>query len=368
MFLAAALAAWGASADCGRCHLDHAAEWAVSAHARAADSPLYRALEILDRGASARDGAGSGPPCASCHGAQRQGIGCVECHTAHDTTGGGGGLPDLVRGPEGAVYGPIEKPVEARVHESSSSEIHGDERICAVCHGHAAGAAPCCTTVSDWRRSAMADFATCQSCHMRAVSSRSAARDGPSRTVHRHRFGGSDDLDQLRSGWDVAVQSAERKVAAVAAAVAVTNRSAHELPNGEPYFARVIMRARVLDRDGRALAQDERAFGFEMLDARGAPTVLPSRAARRGRSSALAAGETRVERFDWPASAAAAAIEITLWHVPFDPPPSARAWIDELRAWMRKEKPDWALDLDRLGAVFETHARPRLFARLVRSL
>jgi hypothetical protein len=364
---AAILAASATSADCGRCHPDHAREWAASPHARSARSPLFSALELLHRADRARQGHGDDRACRNCHGEPDEGIACVTCHAVADVAVEGRGLADMTPGVAGTFYGPIEQPAEARVHASVASALHRDERICAPCHDHETGAAPCCTTLRDWSASAMADFATCQSCHMRAVAGRQAARDGPSRTIHRHRFPGSDDLDQLRSGWDAEIRSASVGRDGLVVVVAVTNRAAHALPNGEPYGARVVLRARALDGRDRPLASAERAYGFEMLDVRGEPTVLPSRAQKRGASSALAAGETRQERFVLDAPGAAA-LEVTMWHVPFEPPAEARAWIDDLRGWMAKEKPDWAQDFDRLGAVFETRARPRLFARLVRSL
>ena len=386
---AAFLAASVTPADCGRCHTDHLKEWSASAHARSTGSPLYRALELLSRADRARAGEGDDRPCADCHGDSPDGIGCVECHAVARIAErpGAHGLATMERGPDGTYFGPIDKPADARVHRSTASAIHRDERICAPCHDHdvvatdratlpraalralrARSQAACCTTLRDWRRSEMADFMTCQSCHMRAVPERRAARDGPTRTTHRHRFAGSDDADQLRSGWDVEVRSAGRTARGIDLTVAVTNRAGHALPNGEPFFARVVLRVEILDRGGAALAGEERRYGFEMLDADGSPTVLPGRAALRGTSSALASGETREERVRLPAHLDAVAIEVTLWHVPFDPPSEARRWMDELRAWMAKEKPIWAKEIDSLGAVLESRARPRLFARLLRSL
>jgi hypothetical protein len=353
-------------ADCGRCHDTHYQEWRQSAHARATRSPLYRTLEGLHRADRARAGQRDDRRCAACHGDTADGVDCLTCHATAAILEAAPGRAGMKAGEPGTYYGPIDRPADARVHRSRASALHRDERICAPCHDHDADGTPCCTVLRDWRAWEMADFQTCQSCHMRAVAGRRAARDGPSRTVHRHRFPGSDDIDQLRSGWHMEVKEATAG-RAVNAAVAVTNRAAHALPNGEPYAARVILRAEAVDGRGRVLASEERGYGFAMLDAAGAPTVLQSHAARRGRSTALRAAESRLERFRLDAGGAAA-IVVTLWHVPFEPPREARGWADALLAWMAKEKPDWHEMITSLRAPVEARARPRLFARVSRSL
>jgi len=356
-------------ADCGRCHVTHFQDWTRSAHAQATQSALYRTLELLHRAERVRAGQTDDGQCAGCHGAGDDGVDCESCHAVVEVQQAAGtqGLARMRRGPTGTFFGPIEKPADARAHRSSGSAIHRDERICAPCHDHDAAGAPCCTVLREWRGSEMADFATCQSCHMRAVGSQKAARDGPTRSIHRHHFPGSGDLDQLRSGWGVELREASLRGASVQAVVAVTNRAAHSLPNGEPFGARVLLRADAVDEAGRVLASDERSYGFEMLDDSGAPTVLQSRAVRRGKSTALAVGETRQERIGLAAEGAREII-VTMWHVPFETPAGARGWIDELRGWIAKEKPDWHDRIERLGPLVEARARPRLFARVSRSL
>jgi hypothetical protein len=366
------LAAVAASADCGRCHVAHLEDWRKSAHARATSSALYRLLATLSRADHARAGQPDDDSCAACHGTE-DGVGCPICHAVAgiDEHQGAQGRARMKAAPPDTYFGPIDGPAEARVHRSSASAIHRDERICAPCHDHDVNGVPCCTVLREWRASQTSDFMTCQSCHMRAVAGRNAARDGPSRTIHRHRFPGSDDPDQLRAGWDAQIREAARAGPEVRVTVAVKNRAGHSLPNGEPFAGSVLLRVEALDLAGNALASDERSFGFEMLDAAGSPTVLRGRVARRGASSTLVSGETREERFRLVASGAVA-IAVTLWHVPFDPPPAARKWMDDLRAWMGQEKGKenraWLEEIDGSARSVDTLARPRLFWRLSRSL
>ncbi len=283
------------------------------------------------------------------------GVACFLCHSMAAVAEGADPHPEkrITRGDKGVMYGPLDDATDAVVHGTKKSELHEGEGVCLACHDHdvpAAGGAPCCTVVRDWRDSEVRDYMRCQSCHMRASRDTPVARGGPKRTHHRHDFPAAGDVDQARGGWELAIAKTARGVN-----VTLTNKAGHALPNGEPYGTRVVVRAEARGEGGAILGSAEQSIGFEMLDAAGRPTIFAHEAAKRGVSTAVASGEERVLRFELPPAASYVA---TLGYAAFAPPAAALARVDELRAWIRSNRPQVQLRLQRLDGAVQALARP----------
>ena len=239
-----------ANAQCEGCHEDIAHEWRSSMHAQADTDPIYRralAIEPLPfcRGCHApeADARTDAPPSLSALG-----VGCVTCHlTGTDpngetlaTHGHGGSAPHAVRR-EAAFATPAAC---ASCHEfdfPTHAEGQPPERMQSTSSEHAA---------SDFRG------ASCASCHMPGVESRSGGS-------HRsHAFGASRDLTMLRAAVNVTAQRAGASRVTFALA---PGRVGHAFPTGD-LFRRVLVSVEVVDDDWIVWSEASRALqrSFEM--------------------------------------------------------------------------------------------------------
>jgi len=260
---------------CAECHNKMHDEWTTSAHARAAQGPLYRKMRE-----QARDlGAG----CDDCHAplakrlpagdlAIAEGVTCEVCHNikAVSARSAGAGFElhlDRVK------YGPLCDAKDHYFHRMGCSPLHGQGELCAGCHLYyralpGGGELPVYTEYEEWHEGPY-QARECQSCHMPGarveVADGAGVRDG---VGHHGWLGEQKDLRQ-------------RALAASAVVTAVGDRlridarvenvgAGHAVPSGQPE-RRIVVRATALAASGSKHAATERAFGRILVDAAGKP-------------------------------------------------------------------------------------------------
>lgn len=240
-------------ADCAGCHVEVAAEWERSAHARAWTSPAFE---------RATDGRAVAT-CLPCHApaalhetggvpvlrqAERgAGVDCQACHLDH-----------------GALVGPVEggallEPHPVRVER----ELYRSPELCGRCHEG---------TLAEYRAHAAPGARTCQECHMPAVTRTVTQATGTTSAVlvaledrvpqRRHLF-------QLSAvTWEgEAVASevrAERGPDGVAVEVRIENRLPHLVPTGDFGSRHALLRLVGRDAAGAETARIERPFRKEL--------------------------------------------------------------------------------------------------------
>jgi hypothetical protein len=293
-----------AALRCEECHARIAADWRRSAHARAVDDPLYRAM-------------GPDATCEPCHAplraavdaaspAAKEGVGCDGCHLIAGVETTADGSARMIWAAHGATkLGPRCDAVDHYFHKMGCSPLHESSRLCAGCHewtrAGARGPQPVISDYGDWRRSAAEQQGLeCQSCHMRSIDDE-IARGGQRLKLHDHGFLGDD----LRAR--AVTLSAEPTDGALG--VRLRNSGAgHALPAGMPEH-RVVLRVRLFDGGGRLLREEERAYGRVMVDGQGA--VVPFlRAERVAADTRLLPEVERRERFAAPAGTARAEVAV----------------------------------------------------------
>ncbi|MFO0606236.1 MAG: hypothetical protein U0324_23885 [Polyangiales bacterium] len=279
LLLALALTGCGAApvaearpdAECATCHAGHAAAFATSAHARAAESELFRAL-------AARADAPTRSFCDRCHAPHKapgeRGVGCVTCHAAVGTRGVSNGR--LVAGDPDVMLGGFDA-IPTAAHGSRRAAFTRSADLCGACHEVAGPGALVETPYSEWSRSpAAAVGVTCADCHMASTPGTSAARPqepaatgGPPRPLSDHAFVGPEhpragELLGRAAAIELAVHG--RDAASIDVAVTVVNRnSAHALPSGARFAREVWVEVAAVDaRGGRHVVTGG-------LDADGAP-------------------------------------------------------------------------------------------------
>ncbi len=252
-------------AGCAECHQAIASEWSASAHAVAWTSPAFReatedytAAECLGCHAPASLYTSEGAP--SVRRARRaHGVDCQSCHLW-----------------EGALAGPIQQtelPLAPHPVRRVSFLYHSAE-LCGRCHQE---------TYAEYRaatRDSLGVPATCQECHMPAVSRvvsegsdvgsalrRLAQGEVPQR---RHTF----DLE-FAQGLDEAVEVANWRLARRAGEAAVSfdivNHLPHAVPSGAFNRDAVRLVVRSLSERGDEVDRAERRFGRESAE-----RLLPS--------------------------------------------------------------------------------------------
>jgi hypothetical protein len=263
---------------CAPCHLEIAAEWKGSNHARAAVDPLY--VEDLKH---------QGEPyfCDHCHAPlleqqklsvsglwlawpklvpragpnplfdaalHDEGVTCVACHQR-----------------EGAMVGPradVKSP-----HPTRGTDELAKPQLCEGCHTLALTELgslkrPLMETVTEWNeyRKAGGDK-VCVDCHL--------PMNGPRRS---HRLRGPFDGDFVRTGVVVSGDSVGVTGGEVVAAVKVGNESGHRVPTAEPH-RRVEVLLEVLDAEGKVVASKaariERDVDLDALVERSDTTLAP---------------------------------------------------------------------------------------------
>jgi hypothetical protein len=195
--------------SCGRCHIQHHAEWQRSMHAYAGRDPVWFALME----AGQRDTGGMlGDFCVFCHvpaaslageieplvpgqapAAVDHGVHCGFCHTVSDHDGISNQAFTFEMATDDVVYGTMIDPLPTDAHRSELRAELGDSDFCGTCHelenDHGTVIE---STYTEWLTSAFTAMGIeCQDCHMPTYRGR-ATPDGPERTLHRHTFVGVD--------------------------------------------------------------------------------------------------------------------------------------------------------------------------------
>jgi hypothetical protein len=257
------------SGRCGECHVKMWDEWQSSGHAKAATSPVYKASI-----ASAKD-----PTCERCHApiatespkdvVAAEGVTCDVCHTLREPRPARDGgswrlaVDDMVK------YGPRCDLKDHYFHRMGCSPEHKTAEICGTCHWWEPNGLPVFTEYADWKAGPQAaEGLQCQDCHMpkekAQIAEGSPFRQG---VPHHGLLGLANDLRSRALGLEVKVDKAGD---ALAIGLVVTNNNAgHAVPAGLPEH-RIVVRVKVLDAKGSALAGDTRTLGRKLVDMTGA--------------------------------------------------------------------------------------------------
>jgi hypothetical protein len=199
---------------CARCHVPHFNDWTESMHAKAADDPVFIAMN--KRGQRETNGK-LGTFCVKCHAPMAvrdgltkdglnlaslptyyKGVTCFFCHTidAVDASHNNGSVDlatDLV------MRGEIHDPIATSAHASKYSTFHDDGQkdsatMCGTCHDIASPAGGKIErTFAEWSASAFSapkgSTCTFTACHIRSYPEMiPIATGGPARPFHPHDF------------------------------------------------------------------------------------------------------------------------------------------------------------------------------------
>ena len=280
---------------CGECHEKMFDEWEVSAHARAASSPLYKAAV-----ANAGDAT-----CDRCHAPlalavpgdriASEGVTCDVCHTLREPKPGVGGAGFRLAIDDMVKFGPRCDLKDHYFHRMGCSPEHRQAALCGTCHWWEPKGIPVFTEFVDWRDGPAGKAGkSCQSCHMpkekALIATGSPARAG---VPHHGLVGITSDLRKRALGLEV---TATEQGGALHVAVAVRNTGAgHSVPAGLPE-RRLHVRVRVIDAKGTQLASETRQLGRVLVDGAGAEVPF-WRATQVGSDTRIAAGGTWSDAF-----------------------------------------------------------------------
>lgn len=348
-------AAFHPAESCAACHPGHVEQWKSSTHAYAMRDPLFRALVAVRSQdfQGARDTF-----CTQCHSAiaaratetkpgfrfeelssmALEGVTCEACHKISEVRRvyNAGHTLD----PSGPVVATIADPQPTSAHASASSPLFGESKLCGSCHNVIEfTGVPLERPYDEWLASpAGLEDQPCQSCHMKARTG-TAASMGPVREVHDHRFVGVDlpledgalsppaqaalrqaiaELLRDQAELSLSVPARSPRGAQLDVVVTVRNKiEAHSFPTGSTFHRQFWLELTATDADGKAIyrtgdldaAGDLRdhwsgldpygdhdliRFGSRFIDARGAPTLFPWRAAEH-LSTSIPAGYARTQ-------------------------------------------------------------------------
>ncbi len=250
--------------------------------------------------------------CLPCHAPLRtsaeriatEGVTCDACHTAVAAAPAPGGVtlrPELA-----TKFGPYRDAKDHHFHRVSFSGFVAGSELCIACHSdREPGPVAVLTSAEEWRAGPHKDR-SCPSCHMPAARAR-AAKGGRERTVYHHGFGA--DRGRALAGAIKVKASAKRSGRTSQLAVSVTNASAgHALPTDLPE-RRLRLEIEALTGSGETALRAERVFGRHLVDGAGHPAPF-FLAVREASDDRLAAGQTRLERFDLPAESTRARVRL----------------------------------------------------------
>ena len=312
--------AYAPARECAECHRAIHKYWSESEHARAAQSPAFRA-GLAAAMAGAPDKAAVRRECAWCHvptalvtadwdaegAVAREGVTCDFCHTVSGVTLSRKGDPfDVQPGP--VKRGPMEY-AKTPAHETAYSVLHKSSALlCASCHEYTNPlGAPVLSTFSEWDAGPYpASGQTCQECHMPLVPGDTVleALQPTQRRINLHRMTGGSDAGRMATGLDLALASVSVGARSADVEVVVTNTGVgHSAPGG--LSTKSLVLAVGVDTGGRELLnRRERVYRREMRDAQGrtleAAADMFLKAASVGEDSRLRQKESRTERFTVP--------------------------------------------------------------------
>ncbi|HEX2678722.1 MAG TPA: ammonia-forming cytochrome c nitrite reductase subunit c552, partial [Polyangiales bacterium] len=288
--------------ECGACHEQHVQQWRISSHAYALKDPVFRAMVQL--GQKETHGV-LGPFCVACHSPignltgqtkvtrdpasgefsqnlteldahAQAGVTCRACHgiSRVNIVGNAGFELKLDR----VRRGPIDLAMQTPAHSSEYSPLFEDTELCGTCHVVVNQKnAVIERTHIEWVRSEFNGQRSCQDCHMPS-SKGPAARGGPERTLHDHRFVGVDvsllgedefpGYAELREKTEQLLrESAKLTLKTVASErqvkVDIQNLAGHALPSGATADRELWVELIVRDAQGKAV------FESGTLDERG---------------------------------------------------------------------------------------------------
>lgn len=290
------------SVRCGECHGKMEREWKTSAHARAAQTPVYQAMRSRADSAS----------CDRCHApllavtdpsepAAQEGVSCDVCHTIAELTPKRSGAGFALRVHDNIKYGPLCDAKDHYFHRMGCSPLHLDSTLCAGCHllylpGRGGQELPVFTEYEEWSQGPYPSMGIhCQGCHMPEETAEVAVGSPQRVGVAHHGFLGREgtlrrEAIQLR----VAVAGNQNELHVQ---VRLRNTGAgHKVPTGFP-GKRLLLRVRTLDQAGQELNRSERTYARILVDDRGSEVPFFS-ATRLALDNRLAPDEARTESFD----------------------------------------------------------------------
>jgi nitrate/TMAO reductase-like tetraheme cytochrome c subunit len=203
---------------CAGCHQSHYDDWRNSAHATAADDPVFVAM---NKRAQRESNGSIGTFCVNCHAplavsdklttdglnldsvaAPYKGVTCYVCHNVAEV----GALHNngLTLAQDTTMRGQYADPVPNRAYASAYSELVDRDKsasstLCGSCHDIVTPPGDHLeTTFAEWQNSAFADAQlgqTCSQCHMDqniTLQPIADVADAPARRSHDHHFFGID--------------------------------------------------------------------------------------------------------------------------------------------------------------------------------
>jgi hypothetical protein len=278
---------------CGRCHGELFREWAQSAHAKSATSPLFLAAYS---GTGADDDMGGAPAyrrdfpnaagnCATCHipalsvdapfaarpddatGAAAEGVLCDFCHKIRrasvDPSGGRPGVLslDLHRGSaqRDVLFGPLDDVIG---RHDAYLPLYRQSTYCAPCHDGTFWNVRVYSEFEEWEQSSYAEQGVqCQDCHMRAAPGpprrMALAEEGgilrDPATLSSHALMSGDAGEFRRSSVALSVETALAPTS-LSVRVSVENaRAGHHVPTGSP-MRHMLLLVDVADAQNQPLA------------------------------------------------------------------------------------------------------------------
>jgi hypothetical protein len=316
----AGAAPYAPARECAECHRTIHKYWSESQHARAAESPAFRAaLAAVTAGAA--DAAARRRECAWCHvptalvtgdwaaegAVAREGVTCDFCHTVSGVTLSRKGNPfDLEPGP--VKRGPMEY-AKTPAHQTAYSVLHKSSALlCASCHEYTNPlGAPVLSTFSEWDAGPYpANGQTCQECHMPLVPGDTVeeALQPTQRRINLHLMTGGGEGGRMAVGLDLRLASVAIGARSADVEVVVSNTGVgHSAPGG--LSTKSLVLAVGVDAGGPELEhRRERVYRREMRDAEGRTLSTAAgmflKAASVGEDSRLRPKESRTERFTVP--------------------------------------------------------------------
>lgn len=254
--------------DCAACHRPIADRYALSAHAKADDSPVFHAL---------RDGAPENTRafCDRCHSPRHdrgeRGVGCLACHGVVGNQGTENAR--FIEGDDDTVQGPTGPTGAGAAHRTRKESFVTSAELCGTCHEVNGGGAFVETPYTEWSNSpAHAQGIACPKCHMAKTPGDPSsgfdrgviAPNVPERDIGDHAFRAADG-GLLDHAARLAITRTQGN-----ASITLTNRNpAHSLPAGARFIRRLTLV--VTSSDGATANWD---LGDRLLE-NGSETVDP---------------------------------------------------------------------------------------------